>query len=99
MPTCAIWGCNNGSGREKPREDGRIRLLFLYKHTEAKKEWVERINRENFKPTENTRICDDHFTEDAYIPGSVTLVVELKGTEFLVQISTQKRRTLKMPKI
>ena len=88
MPTCAIWGCNNGSGREKPREDGRICLLFLYKQTEAKKEWVERINRENFKPTENTRICEDHFTEDAYIPGSVTLVVDLKGTELIYRHSS-----------
>ena len=55
-------------------------FFYTYKHTEAKKEWVERINRENFKPTENTRICEHHFAEDAYIPGSVTLVVELKGT-------------------
>ena len=68
MPTCAIWGCNNGSGREKPREDGRIRLKFWYKHTEAKKEWRERINRENYTPNDHTVICEDHFTEDAYVP-------------------------------
>ena len=68
MPTCAIWGCNNGSGRETQREDGKKRLFFQYKHTEAKKEWRERINRENYTPTNNTIICEEHFTEDAYVP-------------------------------
>ena len=68
MPTCAIVGCNNGSGREKPRENGRKPSVFCYTLTEAKKEWVEIINRENYTPNKCTVICEDHFTEDAYIP-------------------------------
>jgi hypothetical protein len=68
MPTCAIVGCNNGSGREKPRENGRKPSVFCYTLTEAKKEWVEIINRENYTPNKYTVICEDHFTEDAYIP-------------------------------
>ena len=50
MPTCAIVGCNSGSGREKPRENGRKPICFMYTLTEAKKEWLEIINRENYTP-------------------------------------------------
>ena len=50
MPTCAIVGCNSGSGREKPRENGRKPNCFMYTLTEAKKEWLEIINRENYTP-------------------------------------------------
>ena len=73
MPTCAIVGCNNGSGREKPRENGRKPSVFCYTLTEAKKEWLEIINRENYTPNKSTVICEDHFSEDAYIPDELNI--------------------------
>lgn len=68
MPTCAIWGCNNGSGREEPRADGKKWQLFFYKFTEAKKEWLERINRQNYTATDFTKVCEFHFDDSAFVP-------------------------------
>lgn len=30
------------------------------------KKWIEAIERKNFKPSQHSRICSDHFTNDDY---------------------------------
>ncbi|KAM7287684.1 uncharacterized protein ISCGN_031375 [Ixodes scapularis] len=65
MPTCCAVGC---SGRY---EDGK--LLFRLPSGKQNKqdaarrnEWLRKINRKNFTPSTQARLCEDHFTSDAY---------------------------------
>ena len=68
MPTCAVVGCKNGSGKnEKLKENGEKYILFRYSKTLAKKEWLERLNRKDYVATENTRVCEYHFAEEAFV--------------------------------
>lgn len=32
--------------------------------------WIKAVRLQNFKPTANTVICSDHFTEDCYLESS-----------------------------
>lgn len=33
--------------------------------------WIRAVRLENFKPTANTVICSDHFTDDIYLESSL----------------------------
>ena len=55
MPVCAFAHC-----KEKNN------LHFLPKSKELRDKWLEQINRVNYTPTVNTRICISHFDENSF---------------------------------
>ena len=67
MPTCSVYKCVNGSS-----SDNSCRSFRLPPETSPalRQQWLERINRKNFNPTENATVCILHFSEDAFIPES-----------------------------
>ena len=56
MPTCAIVGCFNSKNLHSLPKQGAVR-----------KEWLERINRKHYLATPDTRICETHFSEQAFL--------------------------------
>ena len=65
MPTCVVIGCNTGSGRG---EDEKWQTEKLPKCEELKQKWLNQINRKDYEPTSNTRICFKHFHEEDFVP-------------------------------
>ena len=67
MPTCCVYKCENGSS-----SDNACQSFPLPPETSPnlRREWLDRINRKDFTPTENARVCKIHFADDAFIPES-----------------------------
>ena len=62
MPTCAVVGCYSGKSKENACQ------AFNFPDGEkAQKEWLERLNRKNYKVTKNSRVCIRHFAPEAFI--------------------------------
>ena len=57
MPECAIVSCKNAN-----------KLYSLPESPALRAAWLEKINRLNYVPTANTRVCEDHFDSNAFIP-------------------------------
>ncbi|XP_067144003.1 THAP domain-containing protein 2-like [Centruroides vittatus] len=56
MPHCVAFGCINSS------EKGKIMKVFP-RDPERRKLWAEKVNRDNWQPTNNSYLCEDHFDE------------------------------------
>ena len=63
MPTCVVLGCHSGSGREEKK----YQLETFPKSEEFKQKWIEKINRKDFEPSFNSRICFKHFRKSDFI--------------------------------
>lgn len=64
MTQCAADACNSNSDR------GPKKLLFRFPSVRDEKRrnvWKRAVCRENFVPSENSRLCEDHFAPDQYI--------------------------------
>jgi hypothetical protein len=83
MPTCLVVGCQSGSGRGEQYKYGSTPLP---KSPEIRNEWLEKINRLDYKFVDKARICFKHFYEDDFIPQSAN--VGARGKQ-------NKRRQLK----
>ena len=57
MPECAIVSCKNSN-----------KLYSLPESPALRAAWLEKINRLNYVPTSNTRVCESHFDSNAFIP-------------------------------
>ena len=57
---CCAHGCSNNCKRNPNRQFYRIPGDLS-----RRKAWLKRIRRKNFTPTENTRICSEHFVGGA----------------------------------
>ena len=57
MPECAIVSCKNAN-----------KLYSLPESPALRAAWLEKINRLNYVPTANTRVCEVHFDSNAFIP-------------------------------
>ena len=64
MPTCVVLGCHSGSGREEKK----YQLESFPKSEEFKQKWIEKINRKDFEPSFNSRICFKHFRRSDFLP-------------------------------
>ena len=62
MPVCAVVGCNSGSDKENS-----CRSFPLPTGEKTRQEWLERINRKNYVPNKNTRVCIKHFAPEAFV--------------------------------
>ena len=62
MPVCAVVGCNSCSDKENS-----CRSFPLPSGKKTRQEWLDRINRENYVPNKNTRVCIKHFAPEAFV--------------------------------
>ena len=64
MPTCCVYKCDSASSAKNA-----CQTFPLPPETSPnlRKQWLDRINRKNFKPTDSARVCILHFSEDAFI--------------------------------
>ncbi|XP_063311629.1 uncharacterized protein LOC134611565 isoform X2 [Pelobates fuscus] len=70
MPmTCSAHSCNNHFSKGC----GKQFFRFPMKDPERLAEWVAAIKRKNWKPSDSSRICSDHFTDKDYMlrPGAM----------------------------
>ena len=65
MPTCCVYRCESGSSA---KNSFRTFQLPPKSNEELRGKWLEQINRKNFIPSENARVCILHFSEDSFIP-------------------------------
>ena len=65
MPTCCVYNCVSCSSATNS-----CQTFALPPETSPKlrQEWLNRINRKNFNPTDSARVCILHFSKDAFIP-------------------------------
>uniref|UniRef100_A0A2H8TW85 THAP domain-containing protein 2 n=1 Tax=Melanaphis sacchari TaxID=742174 RepID=A0A2H8TW85_9HEMI len=60
MPTsCCVRGC-------KSKGNGKIKYFRFPKDENRRLQWIQALHRENFVPTNNTLICEAHFTTNDY---------------------------------
>ncbi|XP_077484227.1 uncharacterized protein LOC144094183 [Amblyomma americanum] len=62
MPGCCAFGCSNRT------ESGMTFFSIPTGKNDRKRRsaWLHRIGRENFKPTKNTGVCEDHFCAEDF---------------------------------
>ncbi len=66
MPsTCCAIGCRTGYRGEEKQPDVALHRFPLNK-PELLQCWLRNLHREDFTPTEHTRICSLHFNDDDY---------------------------------
>ena len=68
MPSCVVSGCSSGSNSKK--YDGQTFPLPKV-GTKLREKWIELINREGWKPSDHSRVCDRHFDNSAYDDNAV----------------------------
>lgn len=63
MPQCAVFGCNNASGREKiDSETGSVISYHKIPSDKSlRKSWINRLSRKDWEPTKNAVVCSIHF--------------------------------------
>ena len=67
MPTCCVVKCPNGSSSANSCRSFR----FPPETSPAlRREWLTRINRQDYEITQNSAVCELHFADDAFIPES-----------------------------
>ena len=62
MPICVVDGCHCHS-----RNENVCQSFPLPKEEKTSQEWLKRINRKDFEPTKNTRVCIKHFDTEAFV--------------------------------
>lgn len=62
---CVAYGCNN---RKKKTEDVGRTISFHRFPTDPnlREKWIRAIRRDNWQPSNHSRICSDHFKESEY---------------------------------
>ena len=65
MPTCCVYRCESGSSS---KNSFRTFQLPPKSNEELREKWLEQINRKDFIPSENARVCILHFSEESFVP-------------------------------
>ncbi|XP_022183902.2 THAP domain-containing protein 6 [Nilaparvata lugens] len=60
MVTCCAFGCKNRSSKKTPG----VTFHSLPKDERKRLEWIKAIRRQGWTPSQCSKICSDHFTED-----------------------------------
>ncbi|XP_054921242.1 uncharacterized protein [Dermacentor andersoni] len=62
MPCCCAFGCS-----ARPSNGKRLfRIPSAKRDAALRKAWLEGIRRADFNPTQWSRLCEDHFTDDQF---------------------------------
>ena len=83
MPQCCIPGCRNRT--ENRIREGCEKLSFFRFPSQKSRpalrdRWLVNIARENFSPSESSRICSEHFEEACFTYKRIPLTDEEKRT-------------------
>ena len=63
MPGCVVNGCKEG---HNGRQIGFQTFPLPKSDLKLRKKWIDEINRENWVPSEHSRVCFKHFDESAF---------------------------------
>ena len=63
MPTCSVFGCFSGDGSKETN----IQQFTFPTAKNLHQKWLEQLNRKDYVPTSNSRICIKHFTDDDFL--------------------------------
>ena len=64
MPGCVVDGCNKGNNG---RQIGYQTFPFPKISDELlRQKWIDEIDRENWIPSDHSRVCSRHFDETAF---------------------------------
>ncbi|XP_049516575.1 THAP domain-containing protein 1-like [Dermacentor silvarum] len=75
MPSCSAFGC-----RTRETDGKRLfRIPSAKRDAAQRKVWLQRISRADFNPTQWSRLCEDHFTDDQFEP----VILQSCGTKKL----------------
>ncbi|KAH7980874.1 hypothetical protein HPB49_019756 [Dermacentor silvarum] len=75
MPCCSAFGC-----RTRETDGKRLfRIPSAKRDAAQRKVWLQRISRADFNPTQWSRLCEDHFTDDQIEP----VILQSCGTKKL----------------
>lgn len=58
--SCCAFGCTNRQGK------AGIKFFRFPKDVERRKKWIVAIKRQNWTPTEYSRVCSAHFVTGLY---------------------------------
>ena len=74
MPSCSVVTCKSGYHAHCTPKEVQWFLFPLENSRNNSKvlleKWISRLNRKDFIPTKNSRICSLHFKNEDYIPES-----------------------------
>ena len=71
---CCAFGCTNRKTKDSQKQFFRIPA-----DPDQRQRWIAAINRDNWSPTEYSRLCSDHFIE-----GNLSVVVLCRYTVLFV---------------
>lgn len=60
MVYCVAFNCNTRSGQG-------YGLYTFPKDPDRRKIWIQKVKRQNFLPTEHSRLCSKHFDYDQFV--------------------------------
>ena len=72
MPRCSIFGCRTGYKGEIEK----FRCFKLPKSRGRLAQWLEKINRADFIPSEHSHVCERHFVAKDFVPANENLELE-----------------------
>lgn len=65
MVYCAAFNCKNGSNNNQKSEK-KVSFFSFPKDEKIRKVWTEKVRRKNWKPSNSSRLCSDHFDDSCY---------------------------------
>ncbi|XP_060085475.1 THAP domain-containing protein 5-like [Ylistrum balloti] len=61
MVQCAALNCNNSSNRGQ-----KVSLFAFPRDKKLRNAWKIKLKRDNFSPSDHTRLCESHFADDCF---------------------------------
>ena len=63
---CSAPGCKGGYFSKNDKSDKNLAVFKFPKETTLKDKWIKSIPRKDWVPTENSGVCEVHFTESDF---------------------------------
>ncbi|XP_047116143.1 uncharacterized protein LOC124796100 [Schistocerca piceifrons] len=90
---CCVPRCRGNYGTGP-----KVMLFSFPKDANLRWKWLSAIHRDNFQPTEHTKVCELHFTESD-ICRHTECYDEVKGTKLTVKLSRPRLREGAVPSV
>lgn len=90
---CCVPGCN-GNYKNGPK----VHVFGFPKDVNLRQKWLKAIPRDNFEPTNNTKVCEAHFPEGSIIK-STTVQDSNTGKIFTIELLKPRLREDSIPSI
>ena len=62
---CCVPGCKSGYDSVKPERE-KVSFFMFPMDTDIRNEWIQKIQRPDWEPTQNSTICSLHFKENDF---------------------------------